>query len=166
MYVICNARIPSINQYLVILKKPISIALDLQIYVLVSSLDVFRFLLVPPEILERHFRHLYDEKRVKGYAMAQMEVKRRTISSLTIEEGYNLILICTVSGKPKPRVTWSRNKVVIKNDTRHLLLPNGVLLVRHVLVKESGQYKCVATNPAGEDQGIVQLTVKDQAKGE
>ena len=98
--------------------------------------------------------------------MAQMEVKRRTISSLTIEEGYNLILICTVSGKPKPRVSWSRNSVVIKNDTRHLLLPNGVLLVRHVLVKESGQYKCVATNVAGEDQGIVQLTVKDQAKGE
>ena len=133
---------------------------------LILSSTFFLFRLVPPEILERHFRHLYDEKRIEGYAMAQMEVKRRTISSLTIEEGYNLILICTVSGKPKPRVTWSRNRVVIKNDTRHLLLPNGVLLVRHVLVKESGRYKCVATNLVGEDQGIVQLTVKDQAKGE
>lgn len=98
--------------------------------------------------------------------MAQMEVKRRTISSITVEAGYNLILICTVSGKPKPHVTWTRNRVLIRNDTRHLLLRNGVLLVRHVLVKESGQYKCVATNLVGKDQGIVQVTVRDKAKGE
>lgn len=98
--------------------------------------------------------------------MAQMEVKRRTISSITVEEGYSLILTCTVSGKPKPHVTWTRNSVLITNNTRHLLLPNGVLLVRHVLVKESGQYKCVATNLVGKDHGIVMVTVRDKTKGE
>lgn len=98
--------------------------------------------------------------------MAHMEVKRRKVSSLTVKQGYNLVLICTVSGKPKPHVTWTRNRVLIKNGTRHLLLPNGVLLVRRILVKESGQYKCVATNVVGKDQGTVQLTVRDQGKGE
>lgn len=122
-------------------------------------------ILVPPQILERHFRHLYDKKGIEGYAMAHMEVKGRTVSSLTVKQGYNLVLICTVSGKPKPHVTWTRNRVLIKNDTRHLLLPNGVLLVRRILVRESGQYKCVATNVVGKDQGTVQLTVRDQGKG-
>ena len=98
--------------------------------------------------------------------MAHAGVKRNTISSLTVERGYNLILICTVVGKPKPHITWRRNGVLIKNDTRHLLLPNGVLLVRKIDAKESGQYKCVATNVVGKDQGSVRLIVKNEATGE
>lgn len=98
--------------------------------------------------------------------MAHVEVKRNTISSLTVERGFNLILICTVVGKPTPHITWTRDKVLIKNDTKHLLLPNGVLLVRQINIKESGQYKCVASNIAGKDQGSVRLTVKNEATGE
>ena len=97
--------------------------------------------------------------------MAHAAIKRNTISSLTVEKGYNLILLCTVVGRPTPRITWRKNRVLIKNDTRHLLLPNGVLLVRQVDVKESGQYKCVATNAVGKDQGSVRLTVKNVAVG-
>ena len=128
--------------------------------------NICTFLAVPPEILDRHFRYIFNEKRIDGYAMAHAEIKRNTISSLTVERGYNLILLCTVVGKPTPHITWRRNRLLIKNDTRHLLLPNGVLLVRQVDVKESGQYKCVATNAVGKDQGSVRLTVKNVVVGE
>lgn len=97
--------------------------------------------------------------------MANAEVKRNTISSLTVERGYNLILICTVVGKPTPLITWKRNGERIKNDTRHLLLPSGVLLVRQVDNKQAGQYKCIASNIVGMDQGSVRLTVKNEATG-
>ena len=98
--------------------------------------------------------------------MAHAEVKRKTISSLAVERGYNLILICTVVGKPSPHITWRRNEELIKNDSRHLLLPNGVLLVRQVETKETGQYKCIASNIVGKDEGSVRLTVKNEATGE
>lgn len=124
------------------------------------------FFAVPPEILDRQLRHVFNEKRIEGYAMAHAEVKRKTISSLTVERGYNLILICTVIGKPSPHITWRRNGELIKNDSRHLLLPNGVLLVRQVETKETGQYKCIASNIVGKDEGSVRLTVKNEATGE
>lgn len=98
--------------------------------------------------------------------MAHAAVRRNTISSLTVKRGYNLILLCTVVGKPTPHITWTKNRVLIRNDTRHLLLPNGVLLVRQVDIKESGHYKCVATNAVGKDQGSVRLTVKNLAVGQ
>ena len=97
--------------------------------------------------------------------MAQLEVKPNKTSSITIEKGNNLIVICTVSGKPKPHVSWKKSGVLIKNDTRHLILPNGVLLVHHVHVNESGKYQCLATNIVGKDQGIVEIVVKDKIIG-
>ncbi|XP_068741513.1 hemicentin-1-like isoform X2 [Montipora capricornis] len=123
-------------------------------------------ILVPPEILDRHFRHISsDEKRIEGYAMAHADIKRNSISYLTIERGYNLMLMCTVVGKPTPVIVWSRNGQLIRNDSRHMILPSGVLLVRQVDTKESGQYKCVASNIVGKDQGSVRLIVKNEATG-
>ena len=120
---------------------------------------------VRPEILDRHLRYIMHGQGIEGYAMAHAAVRRNTISSLTVKRGYNLILLCTVVGKPTPHITWTKNRVLIRNDTRHLLLPNGVLLVRQVDIKESGHYKCVATNAVGKDQGSVRLTVKNLAVG-
>ena len=120
---------------------------------------------VPPEILDRHLRYIMHGQGIEGYAMAHAAVRRNTISSLTVERGYNLILLCTVVGKPTPHITWTKNRVLIRNDTRHLLLPSGVLLVRQVDIKGSGHYKCVATNAVGKDQGSVRLTVKNLAVG-
>ena len=120
---------------------------------------------VRPEILDRHLRYIMHGQGIEGYAMAHAAVRRNTISSLTVKRGYNLILLCTVVGKPTPHITWTKNRVLIRNDTRHLLFPNGVLLVRQVDIKESGHYKCVATNAVGKDQGSVRLTVKNLAVG-
>ena len=98
--------------------------------------------------------------------MAHADIKRNSISYLTIERGYNLMLMCTVVGKPTPVIVWSRNGQLIRNDSRHMILPSGVLLVRQVDTKESGQYKCVASNIVGKDQGSVRLIVKNEATGE
>lgn len=125
------------------------------------------FLSAPPEILDRHFRHIgFDEKEIEGYAMAHADIKRKTISSLSVERGYNLMLMCTVVGKPTPIVAWRRNGLLIKNDSRHVILPSGVLLVRQVDTELSGQYKCVASNIVGRDHGSVRLIVKNEATGE
>lgn len=98
--------------------------------------------------------------------MAHADIKRKTISSLSVERGYNLMLMCTVVGKPTPIVAWRRNGLLIKNDSRHVILPSGVLLVRQVDTELSGQYKCVASNIVGRDHGSVRLIVKNEATGE
>ena len=46
-----------------------------------------------------------------------------------------------------------------------MIIPSGVLLVRQVDTKLSGQYKCVASNIVGKDQGSVRLIVKNEATG-
>jgi len=131
-----------------------------------SFINNYVFLAAPPEILDRHFRHIgFDEKGIEGYAMAVADIKRKTVSPLSVESGYNLMLMCTVTGKPTPSITWRRNGQSIKNDSRHMILPSGVLLVRQVDTKLSGQYKCVASNIVGKDQGSVHLIVKNEATG-
>lgn len=131
-----------------------------------SFINNYVSLAAPPEILDRHFRHIgFDEKAIESYAMAYGDIKRKTISPLSVESGYNLMLMCTVTGKPTPSITWRRNGELIKNDSRHMIIPSGVLLVRQVDTKLSGQYKCVASNIVGKDQGSVRLIVKNEATG-
>ena len=116
---------------------------------------------VPPSILERHFRHVELEEDLRNAPVKQFEVKRQRVIKAEVRRGQNVVIICAVRGKPKPRIEWHRDRQPIYNDTHHMVMPNGVLLVRGVRTDESGQYKCVAQNPVGTDEGIVSLRVRE-----
>lgn len=69
-----------------------------------------------------------------------------------IEDGGNIVLEATVSGKPMPTVEWVKDDTTVKNskhfdikakDDKHTLTIVGAG------PGDSGAYKCIANNPAG-----------------
>ncbi|XP_027397803.1 myosin-binding protein C, slow-type isoform X15 [Bos indicus x Bos taurus] len=77
--------------------------------------------------------------------------------------GYNATLNCSVRGNPKPKITWMKNKVVIKDDPRYRMFSNqGVctLEIRKPSPYDGGTYCCKAVN----DLGTVEIECKLEVK--
>lgn len=73
---------------------------------------------------------------------------------LTWNEGDSKEITCNTDGKPKPRVTWKKDDIVIKQarQTAKLDFPS-------VTYKAVGLYKCLAENAGGRKQKQVQVNV-------
>ncbi|XP_078604169.1 hemicentin-1-like isoform X2 [Branchiostoma floridae x Branchiostoma japonicum] len=60
-------------------------------------------------------------------------------------------LPCKVDAFPPPTFSWIKDGQVLSgNSLHHAVLPSGTLRIATVKVADSGEYKCVATNVAGE----------------
>ncbi|XP_061630707.1 protogenin B-like [Phyllopteryx taeniolatus] len=54
---------------------------------------------------------------------------------------------CAVTSRPPATITWEFNQSPLPLQTdRITVLPNGVLQIHNVQLKDAGQYRCVATN--------------------
>ena len=73
--------------------------------------------------------------------------------------GHQFILSCSVSGWPRPELTWSRHHRTIRNTARLTTRTRGdthYLFVHNVTDTDFGEYVCSATNRLGtERQNIV-----------
>ncbi|XP_071488548.1 protein Obscurin-like [Diadema antillarum] len=82
----------------------------------------------------------------------------------TVKEG-KATLSCTVTGDPKPKVTWMREEEILKtNDVFKISAqPNGVctLEVQKVTSNDIGEYRCIATNEHGETSCRLYLDVAE-----
>ncbi|XP_057691665.1 myosin-binding protein C, cardiac-type [Corythoichthys intestinalis] len=79
--------------------------------------------------------------------------------------GYNATLSCSVSGIPKPKVTWYKNKMDISNEAKYRMLSkHGVLTleIRKPCPFDGGVYMCKAVNDSGEDIVECKLEVRPQ----
>uniref|UniRef100_A0A3Q2XQ63 Myosin-binding protein C, cardiac-type n=1 Tax=Hippocampus comes TaxID=109280 RepID=A0A3Q2XQ63_HIPCM len=77
--------------------------------------------------------------------------------------GYNATLSCSVSGVPKPRVTWYKNKMDITHEAKYRMLSkHGVLTleIRKPCPFDGGVYMCKAVNDSGEDVVECKLEVR------
>uniref|UniRef100_A0A8B9FZY8 Immunoglobulin superfamily member 10 n=1 Tax=Amazona collaria TaxID=241587 RepID=A0A8B9FZY8_9PSIT len=71
--------------------------------------------------------------------------------------GDKLLLNCTATGEPKPRIIWRLpSKAVVD---LHFLHANGSLSVHQVKLLDAGEYMCVARNPGGDDTKLYKLDV-------
>ncbi|XP_073954598.1 hemicentin-1-like isoform X2 [Choristoneura fumiferana] len=79
---------------------------------------------------------------------------------LKAKEGEKVNIHCRIRrGKPKPHITWYFRQ---RGASQFKLLPgkaDDVLLMNNVLVRDTGDYQCVAENIAGRATHIVQLEV-------
>ena len=77
-------------------------------------------------------------------------------SIVFVNRGEMLTLGCGASGYPPPRVTWSRDGVVLKVDDRRVFISNNrSLIVTRMLSTDAGTYTCDVRNPLGAAQKTV-----------
>ncbi|XP_068876621.1 coiled-coil domain-containing protein 141 isoform X1 [Aphelocoma coerulescens] len=79
----------------------------------------------------------------------------------TLQEGEDLILHCTIHGKPKPHVFWKKDdiKVVSGDISIEKLGDTYYLLKRNVVLADTGKYMCVASNEIGKAHCSAFVTV-------
>ncbi len=103
---------------------------------------------------------IISPRREKGFSMNNTEV--------TLITGTKLELSCMVSGRPRPKVIWTKDGVVIPEDvvenrTSLSYEDDGRLLTfEYVLVNDTGVYSCEASNRGGSLVGTLDLTVKPE----
>ena len=78
-------------------------------------------------------------------------------AKMTVNETKTASFQCSVSGNPKPSITWS--KLDGKSETRLSTASQGKLLFPKVIGSDSGRYKCSASNILGQAQALVRLEV-------
>ncbi|XP_038870209.1 matrix-remodeling-associated protein 5-like [Salvelinus namaycush] len=85
-------------------------------------------------------------------------------SSSIVIYGESLLLYCSATGNPEPRVVWRvpGKKLVDARysfDKRMKVHSNGTLYIQSVTEKDGGDYLCVARNKMADDFRFLQVTV-------
>jgi len=78
------------------------------------------------------------------------------ITNTTVIENNRVLLPCPVRGTPQPQVTWYRGDSPVSH---HRVTSAGSLVLEHPSANDTGLYRCVATNVAGNTTHTVDLTV-------
>nr|XP_054608122.1 hemicentin-1 isoform X2 [Nothobranchius furzeri] len=76
----------------------------------------------------------------------------------TFVVGDDVIIRCSASGFPPPRLIWTHNDMFITASHRHRMTPDGSLVMRNMKKKDRGMYSCLASNQAGTDSMTSILT--------
>ena len=79
-----------------------------------------------------------------------------------IEEGGNVTFSCNSTANPLPTISWTKDESPITNNSRiSFSVVNRVLTITKVSRKDSGKYRCVASNKLGNDTSkAAELNVK------
>uniref|UniRef100_A0A665U362 Immunoglobulin superfamily, member 10 n=1 Tax=Echeneis naucrates TaxID=173247 RepID=A0A665U362_ECHNA len=78
-----------------------------------------------------------------------------------VRPGGNIRFDCEALGEPKPKIFWilPTNDVIAASNDRYLMHVNGSLDIRDVKLIDSGEYVCMARNPAGENRKVYKLDI-------
>ena len=78
--------------------------------------------------------------------------------SVAVLNGTRISIECPASGVPKPAVSWNRKGEPLKSGQRHII-EESVLVIKRVIIEDTGVYSCRAVNPAGDYIGISVVNV-------
>ena len=73
------------------------------------------------------------------------------------EEKQNVTMACTATGKPQPKITWSRAADELPSE--RTVMRDGALIISNVSRKDGGLYICEAENILGSALGTALLMV-------
>ncbi|NXT69403.1 IGS10 protein, partial [Chaetops frenatus] len=78
--------------------------------------------------------------------------------------GERLLLNCTATGEPKPRIIWRLPSKAVVDQWHRMgswihVYPNGSLAIEAVTEKDAGDYLCVARNRLGDDLILMRVTI-------
>lgn len=90
------------------------------------------------------------------------------LNLVTIAEGYNSELTCTVHGEPKPTVSWLKNGQLLEstgaaNSAHHRYVQSStgsrhVLSIDNVQTHDFANYTCQGDNRFGSDSKTIEMT--------
>ena len=83
-------------------------------------------------------------------------------SSITVEEGQNVRLLCKATGQPTPTITW--RKAFSNMSGKSTAVVDGNLTIISVTKADGGSYACSAKNLLGRDSAVAQVMVIDKLK--
>lgn len=66
-------------------------------------------------------------------------------STIDVEEGEDVKLLCDATGDPKPFIEWRNKGVLLQRSNKS----KDLLLIRDIELKDGGNYVCTAVNHAG-----------------
>ncbi|XP_064313874.1 immunoglobulin superfamily member 10 [Phalacrocorax carbo] len=78
--------------------------------------------------------------------------------------GDKLLLNCTATGEPKPRILWRLPSKAVVDQWHRMggrihVYPNGSLVIEAVTEKDAGDYLCVARNKIGDDLILMKVSI-------
>nr|CAD7442105.1 unnamed protein product [Timema bartmani] len=85
------------------------------------------------------------------------------LKDICVFEGKKVRLDCVIIGQPEPEVIWYHDDHPVKESNDFKLLFQGdrcSLVIEEVYLEDSGEYKVVAINSAGEASSKCDLTIK------
>ncbi|KAM3930437.1 immunoglobulin superfamily member 10 [Leptodactylus fuscus] len=109
-----------------------------------------------------------SERRVVTLKVEHNDIVPRIIEaspkSTEINFGEKLMLNCSATGEPRPRIIWRLpSKAVVdqwhRMGTRIEVYPNGTLVILSVNEKDAGDYLCVARNKLGDDVILMKVSI-------
>eukprot|EP00079_Xenopus_tropicalis_P024320 XP_012816895.1 PREDICTED: hemicentin-1 [Xenopus tropicalis] len=71
--------------------------------------------------------------------------------NVTFTKGAEIKLKCLVTGYPTPHIIWMHNDMFVRFSNRYIITHNGTFIIKNAVERDSGVYKCLATNAAGTD---------------
>ncbi|XP_048397529.1 immunoglobulin superfamily member 10 [Stegostoma tigrinum] len=89
------------------------------------------------------------------------------MKDIIVHAGYPVEMKCRSQGRPAPTISWIlSNRTLVRNSSpfngRVSVLADGTLKIKAVTVYDQGNYRCVASNPAGIDTVTVRMQVVAQ----
>uniref|UniRef100_A0A9J2P3B1 Uncharacterized protein n=1 Tax=Ascaris lumbricoides TaxID=6252 RepID=A0A9J2P3B1_ASCLU len=84
-------------------------------------------------------------------------------SPLLVGVGENVIIKCSASGNPTPKVSWSKQNEKMPTSA---ISKDGQLRLKHVTLADSGIYECTASNNVGADaHDTIEVRVQSRQLG-
>ncbi|XP_062583892.1 roundabout homolog 1-like [Saccostrea cucullata] len=85
-------------------------------------------------------------------------------SNQSVSIGDKAIFSCRPPrGEPEPKVLWMKGRKFLTDSNRIQILENGDLIISQVTLNDADNYKCIATNTAGEKESApARLTVLEK----
>ncbi|KAI5610425.1 obscurin isoform X2 [Silurus asotus] len=110
----------------------------------------------------KDLRDLQQRSKLPLWSVPCFELK---LTDSVVKLGQTTKLVCSVTGIPKPVVTWNKDGIPLKDDQHHIISEGNSgtcsLVLTSVSVDNAGQYLCYATNPMGNASTLAKLSVDE-----
>lgn len=85
------------------------------------------------------------------------------LTSLEVVKGSTVMFACKVAGSAPFKVTWSKDKKLIKSSQKYLIITDSEtvgLKISDCKVEDVDTYQCVVANEVGSCTGLAALSLK------